>query len=107
MVELVNAMLPAEKQFPLLGYSSKLRRLVVEYRRLYPSGTLDKRLCFLSGIMFGAVAVMAWAMGFPPAMVLVFGIGLGCARGFITAVSISNWETGRPLHLTTLLAELK
>ena len=75
MVDQVNAKLPTEQQFSELWWHYfKLRRLLVEYRRLYPLGTLDKRLRFLTGIGLSAVVVMAWQLGFPPPPILWLGV---------------------------------
>ncbi|HVB40597.1 MAG TPA: hypothetical protein VNE83_06825 [Terriglobales bacterium] len=44
LADAVNAKLPPDRQFGLLGWHAvKSRRLVVEYRRLYPDGILDRR----------------------------------------------------------------
>jgi hypothetical protein len=80
MIDQVNTKLPTEQQFSALGWHYfKLRRLLVEYRRLYPSGTLDKRLCFLGGIGVSMVVVMAWQLGFPRLGILWLGIAGGFA----------------------------
>jgi hypothetical protein len=79
MIDQVNTKLSTEQQFSALGWHYfKFRRLLIEYRRLYPSGTLDKRLRFLGGIGFGQGLVAAWLLGFP----LLGILWLGVAGGF-------------------------
>ena len=70
MIDQVNSKLPPEKQFSALGWHYfKWRRLLMEYRRLYPSGALDKRLRWLGGIGVSTGVLAAWGIGFP-----LFGI---------------------------------
>jgi hypothetical protein len=44
----------------------------IVYRGLYPSGTLDKRVCFLGGI--GVGMVIAWRLRFPLVAILWLGV---------------------------------
>jgi hypothetical protein len=83
MLEQVNAKLPSDRQFSPLGwYYSKHRRLLSEYRRLYPSGALDNKLRFLGTIMTVAIVVTAWRVGMPFTGVLWLGIVGGFSLWF-------------------------
>src|SRR5215471_16961812 len=61
IMDQVNAKLPTDQQFSGLGWHYfKARRLLSEYRRLYPSAALDKRLYALSAVSLGIVVAIAW-----------------------------------------------
>jgi hypothetical protein len=78
IIDQVNKKLPSEQQFSPLGWHYfKSRRLLIEYRRLYPSGTLDKRLRFLGGIGVSVIVVMAWQLGAGALGTLWLGIASG------------------------------
>ena len=76
MVDQVNSKLTPEKQFSALGWHYfKGRRLLVEYRRLYPSGALEKRLRLLGVIGVTVFLVAAWGIGFPLLEILWLAVG--------------------------------
>jgi len=59
IVDKVNKLLPAERQFEPFGwYYTKYRRLKYEYRRLYPDGNLlrKSRIITLVGVACGLVS---------------------------------------------------
>ena len=65
MIDQVNAKLPAEQRFSTIGWHVlKFRSLLAEYRRLYPSGDLDRRLLLVSAISVGMVPALALLIGF-------------------------------------------
>ena len=76
----VNARLPVEEQFGWAGwYYSKSRRLIKDYRRLYPKGLLvrQKLILLAVAIFFLGTAVLQLGMGFGMFLFfIVAGIGL-------------------------------
>ena len=65
MVDQVNRRLAKEDQFGELGwYPAKAMRLHREYKRLYPSGRLSRRVRVLGGLMFFCLLICAWSFGF-------------------------------------------
>ncbi len=82
IVREVNAKLPHEQRFSSYGwYYAKWRRLVSEYRRMYPSGTQVERCRRLSVLMLVDVVVAA----------VVLGAGLDGALLLGAAGSLSLW----------------
>jgi hypothetical protein len=58
MVDEVNAALPSERRFALLDWEwFKYRRLLNEYRRLYPAGSLVSHLMIWYSLGLAAVVV--------------------------------------------------
>jgi len=65
IVDAVNQRLPQDQQFdPLWWYWPKTRRLMKEYRRLYPEGALNLRFRFLVAAGVVPLFALAWAIGF-------------------------------------------
>jgi hypothetical protein len=65
MADKVNGRLPKNDQFAQLGwYWTKTLRLHREYKRLYPSGHLSRKVRLLGGLMFSGLLVCAWSLGF-------------------------------------------
>jgi hypothetical protein len=65
MVDKVNEQMPEQHQFAHYGwYWFKYRRLIGEYRRLYPDGSLVRRYRLLIVIMVGCLLISAWGLGF-------------------------------------------
>jgi|SRR5579862_284367 len=65
MVDRVNERLPASDQFAAAGwYLTKYRRLHREYKRLYPTGHLLRRVRFLTALMVACLLICAWSFGF-------------------------------------------
>ena len=76
IVEAVNAKLPSEQQFGLLGwYATKSQNLHNEYRRLYPEGKLLWRQGVLAVIMLFCGVLAAEFIGFNFLMVAWLGGG--------------------------------
>ena len=91
MIDQVNTKLPANHGFKELGWHHfKFRRLLTEYRRLYPSGTLDLRQFYLGGTCVGMIVVAAWQLSFPPLMILWIGVG----GGFVLWVTFRRSHSG-------------
>jgi hypothetical protein len=68
MVDEVNSKLSPEQQFAPLGWHYfKSRRLIEEYRRLYPSGHLIAREIALAAVAFGLGLVGAGLLAGPVA----------------------------------------
>ena len=64
MVDRVNEKLPASGQFAAAGwYFAKTQRLYREYRRLYPSGHLLRRVRLLTALMVACLLTCAWSFG--------------------------------------------
>lgn len=64
MADEVNERLPEGQRFAPLGwYWSKYRRLMSEYRRLYPGGRLLRRVRTLMVLMFACLLIAAWGFG--------------------------------------------
>lgn len=58
MVDKVNAVLPSERRFSIIGWEwFKHQRLLKEYRRLYPAGPLVRRSMIWHCLGFAAIAV--------------------------------------------------
>lgn len=67
MVDRVNERLPEERQFAWLGwYLDKQQRLFAEYKRLYPDGSLGRRVRILAALMFACLLIGAWGLGIIP-----------------------------------------
>ena len=65
IIEAVNSKLPPPKQFEQLGWgASKSFRLCREYRRLYPEGTLLRRVGILAYVSLFSLVVTAMLLGF-------------------------------------------
>jgi len=63
MVDRVNERLSKDQQFsPEWWYWSKQRRLWREYKRLYPDGTLTKRIRTLAALMLACLLIFVWAI---------------------------------------------
>lgn len=65
MITEVNQKLPEGQKISFLGWhSGKYRRVVAEYRRLYPCGRLNvcSWLAFFAGLVFAVCC--AWRLGF-------------------------------------------
>jgi len=64
MVDRVNERLPKDQQFSQLWwYWSKTRRLLREYKRLYPDGRLRGKFLALVVLMFACILTTAWEVG--------------------------------------------
>jgi hypothetical protein len=60
MVDKVNAALPSERRFEVIGWGwFKIQRLLREYRRLYPEGPLIRPLMIWNSLGFAAIVVIA------------------------------------------------
>jgi len=76
IVEAVNAKLARPDQFAFFGgHPLKLLRLRHEYRRLYPSGTLLRRMGWQGLAMTGSLAGVGALLGFPTPGLLIAGVG--------------------------------
>jgi hypothetical protein len=67
MTDKVNEKLPKQERFETLGWhTSKHQRLVLEYKRLYPGGSLltQHRIAMWTG--FACLLLVAWGFGFFP-----------------------------------------
>jgi hypothetical protein len=65
MVNQVIERLAKEDRFAELGwYLPKTVRLHSQYKRLYPSGRLSRRVLALGGLMFFCLLICAWSFGF-------------------------------------------
>jgi hypothetical protein len=65
IVDAVNRRLPQDQQYdPLWWYWPKTRRLMTEYRRLYPEGALNLKYGFLVAAGVVTLFALAWAIGF-------------------------------------------
>ena len=65
MVDKVNEKLPKNEQFEQFGwYPSKTQRLHREYKRLYPSGHLRRKIRVLGGLASVSLLTCVWSMGF-------------------------------------------
>jgi hypothetical protein len=65
MVDAVNARLPKERQFGLLGwYLPKTMLLHREYKKLCPDGRLLLRVRATIAIALACLLTCAWALGF-------------------------------------------
>jgi hypothetical protein len=65
MANKVNERLPKNEQFAQLGWWwTKTLRVHREYKRLYPSGDLSRKVRVLGGLMFSALLACAWSLGF-------------------------------------------
>ena len=82
MVDEVNARLDEKDRFDHLGWHYlKARRLLEEYRRLYPEGHLVRQEVILGGALTVVVGAAAWKMGF----------GLGSLVFLVIGGSILLW----------------
>ena len=78
MVETVNAMLPKEERFEVLGwYWPKTARFYRTYRNLCPGGRLLHRLHWLYGAALTSLVAAAALLGFPFGMVAWLACGGG------------------------------
>lgn len=76
IVDAVNARLPPEEQFELLGwYGAKSLRLNREYRRLYPQGTLVWREGVLAAACSFCLALAVAVVGFSFLIIACVGGG--------------------------------
>jgi hypothetical protein len=63
IVEKVNERLPKEQQFaPLWWYWPKYQKLRREYKRLYPEGTLLRKVRVLIVVAFACTLIFAWVL---------------------------------------------
>jgi hypothetical protein len=78
MVNDVNSKLPDDQKFSPIGwYYAKHRRLLTEYRRLYPDGRLIHELRTLSFGVWLLPLVGSAVLGFGVLGALFFGVGGG------------------------------
>jgi hypothetical protein len=90
MVDKVNAALPSERRFSMIGWEwFKYQRLLKEYRRLYPAGPLVHRLMIWHCLGFAAVAVAS-------AVVMKSIIVALCFASFGALLILFSLRTSRP-----------
>lgn len=65
MVDKVNEQLPKTGQFEQFGWhAEKTLRLHREYKRLYPSGHLSRKVHVFGGLMFASLLTCVWSLSF-------------------------------------------
>src|SRR5436309_4959031 len=78
IVDQVNLRLPAEQRFSVLGwYLDKHWRVLREYRRLYPTGVLVRRLRRMIMCAIASLTLAMFALGFGWGAALSFGAAVG------------------------------
>ena len=81
MVEEVNARLDEKDRFELMGWHGpKSRRLVEQYRSLYPEGRLVRQAALLGGGLLLVMVLAVWQIG--------FGLGVACLVAIGGSVSL-------------------